>query len=428
MEEQEKFEIRSEEVQEILGTPPGWLVRWGTIVAFITVLALGWAGYWLRYPDLVTARVRVTSTEPPKKLIAETTAYISDILVQNEDTVEADQVLVVFKSKAKFEDVLVLDDALLAVQELTDSALLAFNPPRDLLLGEIQEDMYEFSERQDELAMTVSRRYEKLSIRQLNRQIDKIQSTINDEWSRQRKLQEQLRLVNERFEREQKLIKDGVLPKSKEQETQEEILALERERQGITASIKNKRFEIDAIKAQISGVRQGSVEEKYNASIQLKDSFLRLRKRVEDWKKKYLLMSPIHGVAVFTNDNISEQQFVPREAELMVVVPIKATEIIGRLSLDLSGSGKVKEGQRVIVKLQSYPFPEFGAVIGEVAWKGKIPTNNTIPIEVRFPKGLVTTTGRQLDPSQEMLGTAEIVTVDKRFIERIFERFRGATS
>ena len=74
MEELDRMEIRSEEVQEILGTPPGWLVRWGTIVAFAALVVLGWIGFWIQYPDIVEARIRVTSTDPPKRLIAETNA------------------------------------------------------------------------------------------------------------------------------------------------------------------------------------------------------------------------------------------------------------------------------------------------------------------------------------------------------------------
>jgi hypothetical protein len=63
-------------------------------------------------------------------------------------------------------------------------------------------------------------------------------------------------------------------------------------------------------------------------------------------------------------------------------------------------------------------------VIGEVTYKGKVPHNNSVPAEISFPDGLVTTTGRTIEPSPEMTGTAEIITEKKRFIEWIFESFR----
>ncbi len=63
-------------------------------------------------------------------------------------------------------------------------------------------------------------------------------------------------------------------------------------------------------------------------------------------------------------------------------------------------------------------------MIGKVKWKGKVPSDNTIPVEITFPKGLVTTRNKIIEPAQEMNGTADIITSNKRFIERIFEGFR----
>ena len=86
----------------------------------------------------------------------------------------------------------------------------------------------------------------------------------------------------------------------------------------------------------------------------------------------------------------------------------------------------VKEDQEVIVRLESYPFPEYGAVIGQVAWKSRVPDQqNKIPVQVIFPNGLVTTTGRNIDPGEELSGAAEIITNEKRFIDRIVDRTRN---
>ena len=111
-----------------------------------------------------------------------------------------------------------------------------------------------------------------------------------------------------------------------------------------------------------------------------------------------------------------------------MVVPAQRSEIIGKIDLKIDGSGRVREGQKGIVKLNSYPYAEFGALEGNIKWKGRLPSGATIPIEVNFPEGLITTTGRTIEPSREMTGRAEIITEDKRFIERIFENFRGMTS
>lgn len=423
MDEFENIEIRSEEVQEILGTPPTWMVRWGTTVVFLSVLVLFWVGYWVKYPDKVTAKIRVTSTEPPKKLIAENTTYISKILVENEDTVVANQTMMVFKSKAKWEDVLVLQDYVVSVKDLSDSSLLNFNPPTDLLLGELQDDLYDFFQKQDKLKFTTSGKYEKLSVRELKKNISKLKSAIRTEERRKRKVEEQLILVNQRYQREQNLYYDKEITLAQLRKTKEEVLALEREIQTIESEIKNKEFEVQTINNEISGVRRGSIESTSTAFTQLKDSFVRLQNAIKDWEKRYLITSPINGIVLIPNEAIGEQQFVSRETELMMVVPLVETETIGKMNMSLNGSGKVKRGQQVIIKFDSYPFHEFGAVIGEVSRKGRVPSGETIPIEISFPNGMITTAGKSIESDREMLGTAEIITVDKRFIERVFEHF-----
>jgi hypothetical protein len=427
-EEFENIEIRSEEVQEILGTPPPWLVAWGTTIAAFTVIILFWVGHWVEYPDKVSADIRVTSTEPPKRLIAENYTYISKILVENEDTVETGEILMVFKSKASWEDVLVLQDYILSVREINDSTMLTFNPPDDLLLGDLQEDLYDFFKKQEDFRLSNTGNLEKMSIRQLRKRLYKLKSGISVEKKRKAKVAEQLTLVNQRYAREQNQFYNKEISLSKLRKTREDILALEREMQGIESLIKNKEFEEETIRGQINGVKRGSIESASVAYTKLKDSFVRLQNKVDDWEKRYLITSPTNGIALIPNENIGEQQFVSRETELMMVVPLKETETIGKMAMELNGSGKVKRGQQVIVRFDSYPFHEFGAVIGVVSRKGRLPNDEKIPIEVSFPNGLVTTTGKLIESEREMSGTAEIITMDKRFIDRIFESFRKVFS
>ena len=97
---------------------------------------------------------------------------------------------------------------------------------------------------------------------------------------------------------------------------------------------------------------------------------------------------------------------------------------IMRTSLTISndGSGKVKLGQRVLLKFESYPYQEYGAVEGTVKVKAKVPQGEVFAIEVELPDRLITNFNKELQFEQEMVGIAEIITEDKRFAERIFEK------
>jgi len=95
MEEHDKIELRSEEVQEILGTPPGKIVKWGTLVVFLSVLGMAWLSWWVKYPDKIKVPITLKAMSPPVKVVARTDSYIAKLIVNNEEAVERGQLLAV---------------------------------------------------------------------------------------------------------------------------------------------------------------------------------------------------------------------------------------------------------------------------------------------------------------------------------------------
>ena len=87
--------------------------------------------------------------------------------------------------------------------------------------------------------------------------------------------------------------------------------------------------------------------------------------------------------------------------------------------LPVQGSGKVKIGQRVNVRLNNFPDQEFGYLIGRVESISNIPTpEGFYVLEIVFPSGLTTNYDRLLPLTRQMAGSAEIITDDLRLIER----------
>jgi HlyD family secretion protein len=87
-------------------------------------------------------------------------------------------------------------------------------------------------------------------------------------------------------------------------------------------------------------------------------------------------------------------------------------------------SGKVKTGQLVNIKLSGYPYLEYGMVRGVVKSKSLVPAGDTYIIEIDLPEGLSTLYGKKLDFTQNMQGTAEIITEDIRLLQKLVNPFR----
>ena len=139
---------------------------------------------------------------------------------------------------------------------------------------------------------------------------------------------------------------------------------------------------------------------------------------IQSWKVNYCLIAPIAGKATFTT-YWSENQFLQAEEEVCSIVPQGREKLIGKAQLPVSRSGKVKVGQRVIVRFTNYPDEEFGTVEGRVSAISLVPSGDNYLVEITFPNQLTTNYGITLPIAQEMKATAEIVTADMRLIERL---------
>ena len=79
---------RSDEVQEIIGKSPSWLLRSGQTALLIFLLLLVLGSWLFHYPDIIRARAVVLSENPPAHIVARTTGRIDHLLVNDKDTVE----------------------------------------------------------------------------------------------------------------------------------------------------------------------------------------------------------------------------------------------------------------------------------------------------------------------------------------------------
>lgn len=100
-----------------------------------------------------------------------------------------------------------------------------------------------------------------------------------------------------------------------------------------------------------------------------------------------------------------------------------ALDIKGKVYLPIKGSGKVKPGQRVNIKLDAFPYMEFGTIKGkvlELSHSSIIQNNETyLLLDVELPDQLKTTYGQELLYSEQLIGTAEIITADIRLVDRL---------
>jgi hypothetical protein len=123
-------------------------------------------------------------------------------------------------------------------------------------------------------------------------------------------------------------------------------------------------------------------------------------------------------------------EYVTNGETVFTIVPSTPQQVIGRVKLPVSGSGKVKPGQKVLIFLDNYPYTEYGMLEGKIKTISLIPESTTqgafYTAEVVFPDGLATNYKNILPFSQEMQGSAQIVTKELTLFERFFNPIKSA--
>ncbi len=416
-----------DQVQTILGKPPGWILRWGISFIFMTVLILIFLSYLVKFPDIIPARVTLTTEIPPVHLFVQSGGKIENLLVEDKQAVTENDLLAIIQNPADHFDIVTLEKFLKEIKNEKTEDLSEVDYPQNLELGEVQSfysnftqnlNDFNFFENKNELAKKIYAL--KSQIRYLGRKnasIKKQEITI----------QRAIDLAVSNRERMQILYDQKAVSVKDVEDAKSEVLRNERELERMQTDFLDNKMKVKNLDLTIINLRENRRDGKNEKSISLKEQIDVLLSEIENWKQKYLVISPMDGQVSFPQA-INENQFLKNGDEIMTIVPQGGVgEMIGKALLPAANNGKVEEGFDINIRLDGYPYQEFGVVKATVKSKSILPQDDFYLLELKMPDTLKTTYGRLIPFQQEMGGTGNIITKDRRILERIFDKFLNFT-
>ena len=425
MEERNHIELRSEDVQDILGTPPGWLVRWGTSVALGVFAALVGIAAFMRYPDVVAEKIVLTTSVPPVDVVARTDGYIARLLAGQKDTVRQNELLAVLKSTARYTDVLLLDSVSNRWQRNPLDSFEVLNPPRNLELGEVQAEYAAFLQNLDNFRFGKESKSASMrsNLSAISVQIYQIQQAIAFDQKVLARVSEQRKIAEEMYAKQKELFDQTIISRADFERERTKVAELENQQDRLEEGIIRKRGEIIDLQKNQTQITSTQDEVTNTTTGNLLNSLNALRSSLDRWKQTYLLTAPIGGV-VSQNKFFSEQQFVKLGDQVLTVVPLQVgkDKIIGRVEVPVAKAGKVKERQNAVIKLDNYPYTDYGTVEGVVVSKSLVPKDGRYSVIITFPRGLQTSRNERIEFEQQMHGSAEIITENKGLLQRIVDQ------
>jgi len=421
MKERKPEILFSDPVKDIMGNPPGRIIRWGTTVMF-SVFALFLIFAWLiRYPDTIPAQVEITTVNPPVTLVTKITGRITYLYVKDKENVSEGQIVAVMETTASMSEINLLRTI---IDTINRPESLSFQTlPRFSELGELQEAYASFLKNLSDLNNYTKNDFYGSKILSLAEEISGLQQYISRLIVKEGLYVENQKLEARKHKRDSSLYLNGVIPESEYELSFQSLIRINIELQQVRLDHSEKTITMAEKKQLLQDYRIKRVEEEENLLSVLNESFMNLKAQLNFWENSYLLISPLDGIVSFTRFWKANQSVV-KDEPVVNIVPLHTGNFLGRINLKMQRSGKVKTGQEVNIKLSGYPYLEYGMVRGIVKSKSLVPSGDAYVIEIDLPNGLTTLYGVKLDFTQNMQGTAEIITEDMRLLQKIVNPFR----
>lgn len=413
--------IYSDPVKEIMGNPPKRIVRWGTGMMFSVFVLFILFSWLIRYPDTIPAPVEITTSNPPVTLATKITGNIKYIYVREKEKVTAGELLAVMETTASMNEIEMLKRTMDTVRK--PELLISESLPYFSALGELQEVYGSFLKNLSDLKNYVGNDFYGKKIASLSDEIKSIQEYINRLVVKEKLYTENQKLEVKKFKRDSSLFVSNVIPESDLEKSHQSLIRLNIDLQQVRLDHSEKSIELAEKRQLLQDYGINRVEEQQKLVADLNQSYMNLSARIKMWENTYLLISPVDGIVTFTQ-YWNANQTVVKDEPVITVVPLETGSFLGRINLRMQRSGKVKPGQKVNIKLSGYPYLEYGMVRGVIKSKSLVPSRDAYIIEIDLPEGLTTLYGRKLEFTQNMQGTAEIITENVRLLQKIVNPFR----
>lgn len=426
--ENREIELRSNEVKEILSRPPKWILRYGIVLIFIVLVGLLVGSWFFRYPEILTAPIVVTTENLPFNIVAKTSNRIDTLMVVEKEKVRKNQLLGVLENSANSTDILLLEHQLDNIIITSDERYPIFEGKNMLRLGELQSVYAAFLKAYEDLSFFLRTDYYSKKIRTIGQQ-KAVQQKIMSQSNRALQISaKQLEAAHNQFKIDSSLFAKKTMSAFEFEASKNTYLQVQQAYENANTGIENQKLSLLQLDQQIFDLQQQKNERLSQLELTYNSALEALKTQLTMFKQNYFLISQIDGLATFTKYYQNNQNVVAGET-IMTIVPNEKQKIVGKIYLHPRGAGKVKVGQRVNVKLDDFPYNEYGMLRVKIKNISLVPVvenkQNSYVLEVEFPDSLKTTYHKTIEFRQQMSGQAEIITDDTRLLERLLNPIRA---
>ncbi|MCY1228197.1 type I secretion membrane fusion protein, HlyD family [compost metagenome] len=400
------------------------MIRWGNVVVLTVLLSLFLMSWIIKYPDIVTTEITITTQIPPQKLITKSSGRIEKIFVKNRENVSENTALAVIENSARYEDVFKLKSIIDTLKIDKNFIKFPFESLPTMQLGEVEGPFALFEK--DFIAYSLNRDLQPYKVEGAAQsyEVIEIKERLNLLQQQKQISETEIQLKKKELERYKKLHEKGIISTQEWETKSLNYLQTEKELRSLSSSISQMKSSLNDLNKSSKSTKINETKDDVSLFRNAIQSYNQLKKAIADWELAYVLRSSIAGEVSFMQI-WTENQTITAGDNVFSIIPKEVDNYIGKIKAKAQNSGKIKVGQNVNIRLANYPDREFGVIRGKIQSISLTPDKDgNLLIDVSLPNKLETSYQKKIAFQQEMSGTADIVTQDLRLIERLLYQFR----
>ncbi len=412
---------------EFMGRTSKRFLTYGNALSLFTVATLVIFGFFVSFNQTIEAEALITSNPPPVTLLARINGKIQEIKISSGDTVKEGEVLAVLESSGEFRDVLYLD-SLLAIDKavaIDITKLLEYYPVNLRLGPTIQESYTSYMESYLSYILLRSMEIENGNIYSLKERKTLTEKQISSKYQQLETSRDKVKSGKMNLNRYLQLYKKGVFSENEMEIEKRNYLDL------LSQKLKTQE-ELEALSISLSDLSnqtkssQSYLTSKYvMSSSKLQLDRQTLISQIQFWKQQYLFSSPISGT-ISTYDSWYKNQEVKKGENIFTIVSNTSDHIFAKCKVPIQNTGSLTKGQKVLLHVDNYPFPEWGALVGTIKTISSVPKSGPVPyylVDIEL-KSLTTNFDKELQFKHNMNGKAFILLNELSLFQRVMFNLR----
>lgn len=427
---------RTEEVRDIIDRMPQGT---GRIVALIMICLAGVLlslGLMIDYPEKVTGTISITAHQAPVRLVSNTSGKLR-LLVNNNGQVGENQIVAFLDNPARLEDVLKIEEFL----RHSSADSLYNHPVADVLktgvvLGELSMPYYG-------LLNSLQKRFNYVKGKPYAKKLESARLLLESQLQLIESNREQmgtnaisLKLIGRNLHRDSLLFRSATIAEIDLERSAVSYLGRVENKQVMEKEFTNLLLQANETRSKLQLLELEKTEAEQKLGMDFYSAYNELVNTIRKWRLAYTFTAPFEGKLEYLNF-WRENDFIAAGTPVLSVIP-SDNPLLGQVYLPALGAGKVLVGQEVIIRLDNFPYMEYGSVSGRVKMISALANQteafakkndiNTYLITVDLPAKLTTNYGATLDFSYEIKGTADILTKKRKLLLRLFDNLKYIAS